>query len=78
LHEQFDELLNRLPAKREGAEKAESGLTEGLRRLGQQTMQAWAESASTASAPPDCPQCKQTMRHRGLPRCFRADASRTD
>lgn len=69
LHEQFDELLNRLPAKLEGAERAESGLTEGLRRLGQQTMQAWAESASTASAPPDCPQCEQTMRHRGLPRC---------
>jgi len=69
LHEQFDELLNRLPAKLEGAEDAESGLTEGLRRLGHQTMQAWAESASTASAPPDCPQCEQSMRHRGLPRC---------
>jgi len=69
LHEKFEELLNRLPAKLEEAEDAESYLREGLRRLGNETMQAWAESASTASAPPKCPRCEQTMRHRGLPGC---------
>jgi hypothetical protein len=69
LHEGFEELLNRLPSKLEGAEDAEACLREGLRRLGRQTMQAWAESASTASAPPECPRCEQTMRHRGLPGC---------
>lgn len=69
LHEEFEELLNRLPPKLDGAEDTEACLREGLRRLGRHTMQAWAESASTASVPPECSQCEQPMRHRGLPRC---------
>lgn len=31
-------------------------------------MQAWAESASSASPPPPCPKCGSSMRHRGLAR----------
>jgi hypothetical protein len=69
LHEEFDRLLDQLPAKLGQAEGAEETLRQGMRRLGGQALQAWADSASTASAAPDCPQCGRPMRHRGLPRC---------
>lgn len=68
LHQLLDEMLNQLPAKLENLEEAEQQLQAGLRRLGRASMQRWAESASTASPPPKCPECGRPMRHRGLVR----------
>jgi hypothetical protein len=69
LHEQFDRLLDQLPAKLDESEGAEEMLKEGMRRLGGNVFQAWADSASTASPAPECPRCGRPMRHRGLPTC---------
>jgi len=66
LHQQLDEVLDRLPCKLESLEEAERELKTGLQRLGAASMQCWADSASTAAAPPKCSQCGQPMRHRGL------------
>jgi hypothetical protein len=66
LHRQFDEVLDRLPAKLEDLEGAERRLHAGLRGLANASMQAWAAKASTASVPPACPRCGLSMRHRGL------------
>lgn len=68
LHQLLDEVLDQLPPKLESLEEAEERLQVGLRRLGEASMEGWAESASTASAPPACPQCGEPMRHRGLVR----------
>jgi len=66
LHRQFDELLERLPAKLENLGDAEEQLQSGLRQLAQASLQSWAQSASTASSLPACPDCGHPMRHRGL------------
>lgn len=66
LHRRLDEVLDQLPAKLENLEDAERQLLDGLRRLATAGMQAWAVTASTASAPPKCPKCNTPMRHRGL------------
>jgi hypothetical protein len=66
LHRQLDEVLDRLPAKLEDLEGAERQLHTGLRELATACLQAWAAKASTASAPPRCPQCGLALRHRGL------------
>jgi hypothetical protein len=66
LHQQLDKVLDGLPAKLENLEDAERQLHAGMRQLATAGMQAWAETASTASAPPECPECKRPMRHRGL------------
>jgi hypothetical protein len=66
LHRQFEEVLDRLPAKLERLDEAEQQLQVGMRQLGTATMQSWAEAATTASPPPKCSKCGQPMRHRGL------------
>jgi hypothetical protein len=66
LHRLLDEMLDRLPPQLRNLDDAEQCVEEGLRRLGRASMQAWADAASTASAPPSCPACKTSMRHRGL------------
>ena len=66
LHRQFDEVLDRLPAKLERLDEAEQQLQAGMRQLGTASMQTWAEAASPASPPPKCSKCGQPMRHRGL------------
>jgi hypothetical protein len=69
LHEKLDQVLDRLPAGLGKSEEAEQTLKQGMRQLGGQALQAWADSANTASAAPECPQCSRRMRHRGLARC---------
>jgi hypothetical protein len=66
LHRQLEALLDQLPAKLENLEDAERHLHMGLRRLAATGLQAWADAASTAAAPPKCPHCNTPMRHRGL------------
>lgn len=68
LHRQLDQLLDELPADLENLQDAERQLHDGMRRLATAGMQAWADSAGTASAPPECPCCHRPMRHRGLKR----------
>jgi hypothetical protein len=68
LHQRLDEMLDQLPAELENLEEAEEQIEEGLRRVGEASMQAWADSASTAGRPPQCPGCGMSMRHRGLAR----------
>lgn len=68
LHRQLDEMLDQLPPKLEALEAAEHQVEAGLRRLGEASMQTWADSASTAGPPPKCPECEVPMRHRGLAR----------
>jgi hypothetical protein len=69
LHETFDALLDGMPVKLDGFEEAEQALREGMHRLGNQTLQAWADSANTSGAAPKCPCCGEPMRHRGCPSC---------
>ncbi|GAB6166372.1 hypothetical protein JCM19992_23720 [Thermostilla marina] len=68
LHRYLDVMLDRLPSKLRDLEEAEKQIEEGLRELGEATMQAWADSAETSEAPPECPNCGTSMRHRGLVR----------
>ena len=68
LHQLLDEMLDQLPSKLEDLEDAEKQVEGGLQRLGEASMQAWGESSSTAAPPPQCPDCKTPMRHRGLAR----------
>ncbi|MGQ9576778.1 MAG: hypothetical protein ACUVUC_15835 [Thermoguttaceae bacterium] len=56
------------PAKLKDLDEAEQQIQEGLRRLGEASIQAWAKSADKGSPPPACPECKCSMRHRGLAR----------
>ena len=68
LHRRFDRILDQLPSELKDLGEAEEQIGEGLRSLGEASMQAWAESANTASPPPRCPECGWSMRHRGLAR----------
>jgi hypothetical protein len=69
LHEMFDGVLDQMPVKLDSFEEAERALSEGMHRLGNQTLQSWADSANTSGAVPNCPSCGQPMRHRGCPTC---------
>jgi hypothetical protein len=69
LHERLDSVLNAMPVKVDDFEKAERSLREGLHDLGNQALQAWADSANTSDAAPKCPGCGERMRHRGCPTC---------
>jgi hypothetical protein len=69
LHERLDAVLNAMPMKVDDFEKAERALSEGLHGLGNQALQAWADSAKTSGAIPKCPRCGKSMRHRGCPTC---------
>ena len=44
LHRQFDEVLSQLPSNLEELQDAEQQIEDGLRRLAEASMQAWAES----------------------------------
>jgi len=68
LHRRLDEILDRLPPELKDLEQAEERIEQGLRGLGEASMQAWAESADKGSSPPPCPECGWPMRHRGLAR----------
>ena len=70
LHRRFDRILDQLPSELKDLGEAEEQIGEGLRSLGEASMQASAESASTASPPPRCPECGWSMRHRGLAEPF--------
>jgi hypothetical protein len=69
LHETLDAVLNTMPLKVADFEEAERALREGLHGLGNQALQAWADSANTSGAVPKCPCCGEPMRHRGCPTC---------
>ena len=69
LHETLDAVLNTMPVKVDDFEEAERALGEGLHGLGNQALQAWADSANTSDAVPKCPSCGEPMRHRGCPTC---------
>ncbi|GAB6187332.1 ISKra4 family transposase [Thermopirellula anaerolimosa] len=69
LHEKFDSVLDAMPVNVDDFEKAEQVLSEGLHGLGNQALQAWADSANTSDALPKCPCCGESMRHRGCPPC---------
>ena len=69
LHEMLDAVLDGTPVKLDCFEEAERALSEGMHRLGNQALQAWADSANTSGAVPKCPCCGEPMRHRGCPSC---------
>lgn len=54
LHRRLDEILDRLPAELKDLEEAEQQIEEGLRRLGEATMQAWAESTAPVAGNDHC------------------------
>jgi hypothetical protein len=69
LHETLDTVLDGMPAALDRFEEAERTLREGVHRLGNQTLQAWADSAKTSGSMTKCPSCDDSMRHRGCPTC---------
>lgn len=66
LHEELDRLLDRMPGGLEEVEAAEMVLRDGMRKLGNQTMQQWADSADRERLDTACESCGELMRHRGL------------
>lgn len=67
LHRRLDEMLNRLPPNLRNFEDAEQVIAEGLRGIGNASLQVWTDS-SGKDASPTCPECGCSMRHRGLAR----------
>ncbi|HPP54478.1 MAG TPA: hypothetical protein PK777_16110, partial [Thermoguttaceae bacterium] len=61
LHEMLDSVLDAMPVKVDDFEEAERALSGGLHGLGNQALQAWADSANTSDALPKCPCCGEPM-----------------
>lgn len=67
MHRGLAEILDRLPSELKDLEEAERQIQQGLRRLGEASMQAWAESADKGSPHQRAPSAGVRCGTTGLP-----------
>ncbi len=65
LHQSLDQMIDTLPDSLAESEKTEQLVCQWLQQMANQTFRHWAEEAKPAEKPSSCPQCGQTLQHRG-------------
>ncbi len=63
---QLEELAAQLPDALDDWSAAERQVREGVLRMGRSLLQAWSDSADRRGEAPQCADCQERMRHKGL------------